>query len=246
MSETNSISTLSRESEAALSRSLVYSFLARAFLYPQEPLEDYLDSAQESLQWLGLTAPAARLESLRANGLSLEEGRADYVQVFGHTVNPDFPQYESEYGNTSLYQQSGALGDIAAFYRSCGLESRSEERLDHIGVELEFMYFLTFKEAYAWQHHGPEKAEVCRLGQKRFVETHLGCWAPLFLRLLMKKTESPFYRDVAGIAQEFVAEDVKLLGGAPRALAETDFDPRKLSEKREVAWEVKDCSESCI
>lgn len=246
MSETRSISTLSKGSQLALSRTQVYLFLARAFQYPREPLLEYLESALESLNFLGYGDIALALEPLTNMGHSMEDRRADYRQVFGHTLNSDFPPYEIEYGNTTVYQQSGGLSDVAAFYKSCGLESTPEERLDHIGVELEFMYFLTFKEAYASQHHGEDKVQTCRAMQKRFLETHLGCWSPLFFRLVQRKSISPFYQVMASVSREFLDSEVQLLGAKPKLLAETDFNPQAMKLKNEAVWNVKDCGEDCI
>lgn len=246
MSENPNISTLSEQAELALYRSQVYAFLSRAFLYPREPLLDCLTSAQGALQALGQEALASELEPLKAAGHSLEDRRSDYLRVYGHTLNPDFPPYETEFGCTSLYQQTEALGDVAAFYKSCGLESTSEERADHIGVELEFMYFLTFKEAYAWQHHGAEKAEVCVAMQKRFLETHLGCWCPLFLRLVQRKSANAFYQVMAGVGREFVTTDVELVGAHPKLLAETDFNPKALSARNATTWQVEGCGDDCV
>ncbi|MBI4288015.1 MAG: molecular chaperone TorD family protein [Chloroflexi bacterium] len=246
MSETPSTSTLSRQAELALSRSQVYSFLARAFLYPREALLEQLLSAHESLLSLGLAELATALNPLKDVGHSVEERQSDYLQAFGHTVSPDSPPYEAEYGNTSIYQQATRLGDVAAFYRSSGLESTSEERLDHIGVEMEFMYFLTFKEAFAWERYGAEKAGLCREMQKTFLEGHLGCWAPLFLRLLERKTTGRFYQVVASVGRQFLATDAQLMGAQPKLLAETDLSSRALQLKSGPAWEVKDCGEDCI
>ena len=246
MSENLSISTLFKEAEECLFRSQVYSFLSRSFLYPREPLLDYLSTAQESLRSTGQEELADGLEPLNLLGHSLEDRRADYLHAFGHTVNPDFPPYEMEYGNTSLYQQSTGLGDLATFYRSCGVEGASEERLDHIGVELEFMYFMSFKEAYALDHGEKEKAEICQAMQKMFLEKHLGCWGPLFLRLLERKSVCQFYQVVARVSQSFLNSELQRLGAQPRQLAETELNSRALAQKKEVAWEVEGCNEDCL
>ena len=116
-----------------------------------------------------------------------------------------------------IFQQTNTLADIAGFYRAFGLEVSEEqgERLDHIGTELEFMGFLAFKERYAGENHGEEKALICEDAQRKFLKEHLGKWAPLFLRLLRKKTARGFYHALAAITDEFLAMEFRLFQVAP-------------------------------
>ncbi|MFN3974463.1 MAG: molecular chaperone, partial [Dehalococcoidia bacterium] len=167
--------TLSNEQQAAqaLSRSEVYLFLSRAFLYPQEDLQPFYQRARFAVHTLGeqdLFAPpeVPPLPTLKQ----------EYVHTFGHTTPKDYSPYETDYGQSHIFMQSQALMALASFYRAFGLEAARGERLDHIGPELEFMYFLTYKEAYSLAHKRTRRADTCREGQRLFLERHLGRWTP--------------------------------------------------------------------
>lgn len=190
-----------------LARSRVYRFLSTAFLYPDE---ETLPSLRKGLD--ELEAFASSLV-----GLSLVNLQAEYRRIFGHVISQECPPYEAQYGSSHVFQQAQILGDIAGFYRAFGLEvsDQAKDRLDHIAVELEFMYFLAYKEAYALVHHGEEAASSCREAQRKFFQEHLGRWAPLFFQLLGKKAQEGFYRKLASFAEAFLDEERKHLGVTP-------------------------------
>lgn len=217
--------------EVTLARSWLYRLLSAAFLYPEgDPLSPFgkgLDEVKGLLDGEGglrgvLEALASSLE-----GVTLQDLQAEHRRVFGHLISQECPPYETQYGCSHIFQQAQMLGDIAAFYRAFGLEvaEQAKERLDHIAVELEFMHVLTYKEAYAMRHHGPEKARVCREAQRTFLDEHLGRWAPVFARRLGRKAGSGFYKALAELASAFLAFEVRLLGARPLELQEGDLTP---------------------
>ena len=201
---------------AALARSDLYSFLAQAFLFPQAPLAQTWERARTAPGVLGWPELAAPLKGLPV--LPLAELQHLYLRVFGHTSTPEFPPYEGEYGQAPFAQQAQAWGDIAAFHRAFGVEASGVERLDHIGVELEFMHLLAFREAYALEYHGPEKAARCREGQQRFFQEHLGRWAHHFLARLEERGPQGYYRQLSALAQGFLRREVSYLEVAIEAL----------------------------
>jgi TorA maturation chaperone TorD len=110
--------------------------------------------------------------------------------------------------------QSQELADISAFYRAFGLEiSEGTERHDHISVELEFMGYLFFKEAYGKEKgHSAEKVALVQDGQRRFLKEHIGRWVPLFCRLLRKKGGDSFYGALANFTSIFIKKDMEVMG----------------------------------
>ena len=111
-------------------------------------------------------------------------------------------------------QRSQVLGDICGFYRAFGLgvSENLRERPDHISIECEFMHFLTFKESYAEEHHGPEKALICRDAQRKFMEEHLGQWGPAFARRLEDAAGAGFYKWLAVLTSGFLTSEEEHLG----------------------------------
>lgn len=218
--------------QQTMARNRIYRLLAAAFLYPDEALvaglrEGWAETA-ESPPTLpdgeGVSLSKA-LTSAATAGLSLDALQAQYRQTFGHTISQECPPYETQYGSAHLFQQAQKLGDIAGFYRAFGVEvsDRAKERLDHIAVELEFMAFLTLKEAYAFTHHGEEQASICREGEQRFLEEHLGRWAPIFARLLARRAQQGFYREMATFLEAFIHTECGRLQARPSLFDEGDL-----------------------
>ena len=183
--------------ETACVRSEIYRLLSLAFLYPREDFFAFLskgtftEELKKYFSYLLVNISGdERMEEIREDvlkNLEVLEGiiksefqnrdlsylQERYIEVFGHTVNKDYPPLGCHYGSEHIFQKSQDLGNIAGFYSAFGLESsekKEKESLDHISVELEFMYVLTFKEGYALENHGSEKADICVDAQKKFLK----------------------------------------------------------------------------
>lgn len=218
MSDRTNILTVSRQEKAvrALARSEVYLFLARSFSYPRLPLTDLCQRAWQAAQVLG-EASFKLFSQLEVPPLA--ELEAQYIRAFGHTMRQNSPPYEMEYGQGHVFMQSQSMAELAAFYRSFGAQAASGERLDHFGTELEFMYFLSYKEAHALASGNEEGAEICHHGQCRFLEKHLGRWAPLFLEGLEPAVEG-FYHSLSKITLAWLKMENRELGAHPKLLGE--------------------------
>ena len=223
-----------RATREAVARGGTYRLLSVAFLYPDGALvlglKEGLSEMKAILPHLSDGEAAGLKEALTAissQDLSLDALRDEYRQTFGHTISQECPPYETQYGSAHLFQQAQGLADIAGFYRAFGLEvsDRAKERLDHIAVELEFMGFLAFKEAYALTHHGEEKASICREAQRKFLEEHLARWAPLFAKLLGRKAQEGFYRELASFLEAFITAECRSLEVRTFAFHEGDLKP---------------------
>ena len=218
MSGRTNILTASRQEQAAraLVRSEIYLFLARGFSYPRHSLSELHHRAQQSAQVLGEDS----LKLIRQLEVPpLAELETQYIRAFGHTMQQNSPAYEMEYGQGHVFMQSQSMAELAGFYRAFGAEAASGERLDHIGTELEFMYYLSYKESYALVSGTEEGAKVCRDGQCRFLEKHLGHWGPLFLRELESVVEG-LYRALSRITLVWLEMEVRELGAHPKPLGE--------------------------
>lgn len=234
---------MTKEIKVALCRSGFYQFLASGFLYPEQELFALVrDGAvvKELRSCARGLIPGGKADLLEAIGnlessfesLTLENLQAEHRRIFGHTISKTSSPFETEYGGSTIFRQTHDLGDIAGFYRAFGLEVSDDikERLDHISTELEFMHFLTYKEAYAREHHGKKKSEDCLEAQRKFLKMHLGRWAPLFFERLASKEESGFYKKIALVAENFLASEARFLNVKPkkvRQLQSAPFDPEE-------------------
>lgn len=187
-------------------RAQVYSFLAGAFLYPQEnwtadaPLLAEIVAGLE----MGLTGPSIAQTELPAL-------QAAYRHAFGLTGSLC---YETEYGLPHEFRQSQELADLSGFYRAFGFEvgGAVRERPDHLAVELEFMQVLALKEAYAVEQGLSEPAEICHEAQRQFLQDHLGRWLGLFAHSLTLNTLEGTYLALGRFAAAFVKADAARLG----------------------------------
>lgn len=78
---------------------------------------------------------------------------------------------------------------------------------DHVGVELEFLYFLTAAAIEAFEV-GDEAAMKNSLSQRdRFLNQHWRRWAPVFSQRIVEVTTEPFYRAVGKLLRTWDAGD---------------------------------------
>lgn len=132
----------------------------------------------------------------------------------------DLPAYESAYCGTDIFRQAQQMADIAGFYRAHGLVvgGSRRERPDHVSVELEFMAFLTAKEADALLHLGPDQVQMCQRAQALFLGEHLGRWAPDFARRMAERADNGPYLSVADALDAWIAAELRERGIAVRPL----------------------------
>lgn len=204
-------------------RAQLYAFLAGALLYPAENWLEDLPDLDPIFDDLGLDGGPLPARELDLPGLQAEHRRA-----FGLTGSLC---YETEYGLPNEYRLSQELADIAGFYRAFGFEAggSQRERPDHLAMELEFLYVLALKEAYAAQRGRPDQVEVCQQAQGRFLQDHPGRWVGLFAASLsgsLGGADSP-YRWLAQLAERFLHQEAQRLGVTPetRPLAEVQHTP---------------------
>ena len=213
----------------ALARAQVYRLLAHAFFQPDSPLNKIKAGGRLRLEGkaalaaLPATAPLVRrldavIEGLRSTPRR-ELGR-QYVALFSHGSEGASLPYETEYTTPHAFQKQDQLADIAGFYRAFGLqwESPGHERPDHLSLELEFMYYLTLKEAYALAHGETDGAEVCVDAQRAFLRDHLGRWLPAFRGALSGRAPDAVYARLAHLVESFVAWDSRRQGARPSPL----------------------------
>lgn len=173
----------------ALARGVVANFLSR-LLAPSEAGPGRTPGVRHGGR-AALEAAASLLD--RAGDERLRRAAAALVadlpptpgsheRLFGHTLRGAVCPYESEYGKRALIQQAHELADLAGFYEAFGLrmpEGR-RERVDHVACELEFLGFLSCKEAWALEAGEAELVEITRNAIGQFLGEHLGRFGRAF------------------------------------------------------------------
>ncbi len=220
--------------DLALARGILYGVTARALRYPDR---QSLDSLGATVSGDTLRAAAARVDAERGEALrvgpgverlvessrvDLVETVRDYARLFGHTARGVVCPYETEYGASAPFQQPQALADIAGYYRAFGLKPRSstEQRVDHVACEAEFMEFLALKEAYGVEalgqnasSDGPgvETLEETRRASRSFLRDHFGRFGLAFATMLEREDSGGFYGAVGGLLARWVRAECERL-----------------------------------
>jgi putative dimethyl sulfoxide reductase chaperone len=117
------------------------------------------------------------------------------------------PPYEMVWSKTG--QDVGLLVSLAGTYREMGMSPSPDmiERMDYIGVELDFMRELALREATAWESTSPESAQKLLEAQHTFMNEHLRDWVPLFVDDALKRAETDFYRGHMLMLRGFIASE---------------------------------------
>jgi TorA maturation chaperone TorD len=148
----------------------------------------------------GLSRTLAVQEAWLFKGIALEYGPP--------------PPYETLHRRPGAAGEAETLVSLQAFYREAGAElsPASRERVDHLGVQLDFMRFLCGEESRLWQVH--DVGEACRYRQiqRRLVDEHLMPWVPGYCQRIRAEARAPFFHGVAKMLAGFLAEDARLLG----------------------------------
>ncbi len=214
-----------RAAGRALSRSALYQLMSQALVYPSEEAVAALQEVDlPQAQRAAAPLPARAAPLLAAFGEQLQSADANQLQaehrrIFTHILSLDCPPCETFYTARHVFQETQELSDIGGFFRAFGLEIADKRRLDHISVELEFMHFLAYKEAYALTHHGPAKARFCRDVQRKFVQDHLGRWATRFAQRLGQKANGGYYGCLASLMEAFLTAEVEFLRAHPEPVS---------------------------
>lgn len=122
-------------------------------------------------------------------------------------VSPNYgppPPYETLW--CDAVQGAEALQYIAQTYRLGGfkLKEDTQERLDYISIELDYMEQLARKEVSAMEAQDGDGARGARELQEKFVREHLGRWVPLYVAKALKCAETDFYRGHLHMVNGFV------------------------------------------
>jgi len=207
-----SLSELSGEAQllaAALSQT--YQLFLRALTYPDEAHCAWLREgglAEPLRQRFAALSPALdqaedRWVALR-QAASAEDLAVEYTRLFDTGASgPPCPLYGGLYGGARMQTMEEAV----RFYNHFGLTLSEEQRElpDHIATELEFLHYLTYREAEALQ--SGEDAGPYQRAQRDFVARHPGAWVPKLCQRLEKERAEPFFQALFGCLADLLAHE---------------------------------------
>lgn len=187
-----------------LTRLLSACFYEPTPMFAEERMFDTLHAAALRLD----PALAGRVQRLGAAfaASAMQDLLVDYTRLFLGPVHPRARPYGSCWldGDDALMQASTL--DVIERYREAGFEMDEAFRdlPDHVAVELEFLYVLGFRRHQALAA-GDTGAAVFIAGlERRFLGEHLGTWIEPFTAAMRDGAETGFYRELAGLARDWV------------------------------------------
>ncbi len=190
-------------------RGRVYKFLAA--VYVNEPSDEMIDQILDSSFLESLAKIDASAQQLMDFAVSFrgnyEDLRIEYDSLFVVPMAQYVRPYESAY-------RDGLTGDgvtrtVRQYYHSIGgdVSSAYGDLPDHLGAEMDFMVFLCEKERQCWESGNVDEARQYIVAQEDFLEKHLLKWIPDLCHEIEGKTESGFYRALAGFTHRFITAD---------------------------------------
>jgi len=188
-------------------RATVYKILAECYYCPNDALLKLLSDAGKAtgdvLSEVIRNAPQAD---------DLERHTVDYSRLFLGPFKLLAPPYGSVYLEDGKFMGDSTLA-ARDLYLQEGLDIVLKDAPDHIGVELEFMYFLALKEAEARADADPEQAACLRDEQASFLQTHLGAWVEALADNIERNARTEFYKAIGRATKRLVLRDLAELAG---------------------------------
>jgi TorA maturation chaperone TorD len=224
------VQTLSR------SRAAIYGFIAWLLLnQPDADLVTRLQAndIQDSLTILpyGSKSTSTMIDGLKQMRSSLLESSpqtsADlclalavehtrYLRGVGRSYCPP-PPYESLYRSSEDGEENTFLLQLTEFYQQAQAACRTEnaERVDYLGIELDFMRLLCEEESRAADGVDPVLAAHFVQLQQHFLRKHLLAWAPRFCKEFLNQTTTGFYLGVVQLLLGFLEAEASVAGADP-------------------------------
>jgi len=219
--KTTQVSLNTDEQRHVAARSNMYRFMTGILDFPDEEFFNYVNSGDlfDTVSELtgALSYKLSVPDDIKTTGYSsYDEFSSDYIKIFDVGVGgPPCPLYEGFY---YLSRQS-IMEELIRFYEYFDLDMNKEqwELPDHISVELEFMHFLTFKEAGALSFQ--KDPSPYRRAQRDFLGRHLLRWLKKLDERLLKINAPGCYRSLVEFMIKYMEADYLSL------LSATDVTP---------------------
>ena len=197
------------------SRMTVFRLLSDCYFLPDPGLSEKLENLESNM--VNVCQPAVKwVQNMRKEfeaGADLEPLKVDFSKLF---VGP-YKLSAAPYGSVYLEGERKMMGDstldVRNRYREAGLDTAQnfKDAPDHISAELEFMYYLIFKEIEAFANSDMETTIDFIQKQKFFLEDHLMAWVPEFAGNIVEHAETLFYQNLAKTTKAFLKENYRIV-----------------------------------
>jgi TorA maturation chaperone TorD len=204
--------------ERWINKAALFESLALVFLYTTEELAEvlvdgeYVEALTEIIEANELSKPSL-IQGLGALNVSyigrssdevFHELRREHTRLFVGSPKPVVSPfagvwYAEEIGVEPLLFVNKESMAVERFLRSCGVgqPEGTNEPLDHIGTELEFLQYLCLLRAEAVQL--PESVELPEGAYEQFYSTHFSGFAKKFAAKTAAESRIPFFQVMAQV-----------------------------------------------
>jgi len=208
-------------------RSSVYKLLSLGFRYPTPEFFEAVKNGTFLTELWGHLSSFSHLNGLLDKreevdrkiqgdmaGLTFGYFEEKFVRIFEvGDLEPSCPPYEGLHRKDE--DRTSIMLEVSEFFKQFGLSMSREEGKrdlpDHVSAEMEFLHFLTFKEAQAGAEETPELLQGYVLAQKDFLDRHMTKWIPGFADKIRNSGQIPFYGELAWIASAFVTAEHEMV-----------------------------------
>lgn len=198
--------------ESIKKRESFYKLLSRIFLSEMD--EESLKKIEKSKDFELLFPEYSKWEERTKRSkykLIHEVLNVDYTDIAIMHLVP----YESFYVREDAMIESGGANPITQLYNEYGYRVNLDQARavsgDHFGIELGFMTVLLELQKEAQEKQDEEKTNYYKQEQLKFLKEHILQFAPMYLINIAEQARTPFYKDAAKLAIEFLLEDLEYL-----------------------------------
>ena len=193
------------------SRMAAFRLLSDCFFLPDPGLSEKLETLEFNMA-NGCEPAVEWVQKMRKEfkaGADFESLKVDFSKLFVGPYKLSAAPYGSVYLEADRKMMGASTLDVRNRYREAGLDTAKtfKDAPDHISAELEFMYYLIFKEIEAFAKADIETAIGFIQRQKSFLEDHLMAWVPEFAKGIIENAEYPFYPNLARATRTFLEEN---------------------------------------
>ncbi len=195
--------------DEATARQDLCRFLSACYYEPapefaEEKLFDSIVIAAERLH-PDLAAGARQLrEAFEAQ--DIQTLLVDYTRLFLGPIDALAKPYGASWLPAAAPVEDNPPPAVLELYSEGGfdIDDAFQELPDHVAVELEFLYLLSFTQNQARQAGDSDALAASEQLQQRFLDEHLGAWIGPFSAAVQAGAETPFYQVLAMLTERFV------------------------------------------
>lgn len=205
--------------EKAANDAEIFSMLAAFYNYnpEQKIIEGASNLNYEEISDEDVRLAVAKIRNYALSGFphSSEEKllnlKRDWTKLF-RAVSPDYgpkAPYEEVY---LAVKNPGLIKELAALYLDADYTRYAElnNRHDYIGIQLDFVAFLSFQRANALKENNLKNYNKLTDLSHDFTVNHIASWFPKFCNEAFKHVRTDFYRGVLGLTYLALFDSSKL------------------------------------